>query len=370
MQGAPGVNGKDAYQSWLDLGNTGTEQDFINSLKVTSGGMSDDERNTLEILKRVQIENYGENIFQAPQNVSINSGQCIAQVPSSFDANSPGATYAWVFDGVQTSTERNPRPIFKTLGQHDVSVTVTNPYGSTTANTTVNVTSPLSISINNSTSFDQGIARPFGQNLAAPLALHWDFGDGETAEGENPSHAYMTAGNFTVTLTGTSGDGEQYTATQVVSVAAGADTNDSLISVDAAWVTDNGNVDGWEGGRVGARAFNGTNDGNKDAFYSGYQSPVWIQINWDTPRKLTGFVMLQMPTDGQPANWQLQGSNDGGATWATMASSYLGGIGTQASRGIALEQQAEYSSIRFYAEPQGWSPVTVGEIRLYEAVQP
>ena len=32
-----GDDGKSAYQSWLDLGNTGTEEDFINSLKGEKG---------------------------------------------------------------------------------------------------------------------------------------------------------------------------------------------------------------------------------------------------------------------------------------------------------------------------------------------
>ena len=32
-RGADGVDGKSAYQIWLDLGNSGSEQDFINSLK-------------------------------------------------------------------------------------------------------------------------------------------------------------------------------------------------------------------------------------------------------------------------------------------------------------------------------------------------
>lgn len=34
--GKDGVDGKSAYQVWLDLGNSGTEQDFINSLKAQS----------------------------------------------------------------------------------------------------------------------------------------------------------------------------------------------------------------------------------------------------------------------------------------------------------------------------------------------
>ena len=34
--GPKGSDGKSAYQSWLDLGNTGTEQQFINSLKPSA----------------------------------------------------------------------------------------------------------------------------------------------------------------------------------------------------------------------------------------------------------------------------------------------------------------------------------------------
>ena len=36
IDGKNGQDGKSAYQIWLDLGNSGTEQDFINSLKVQS----------------------------------------------------------------------------------------------------------------------------------------------------------------------------------------------------------------------------------------------------------------------------------------------------------------------------------------------
>lgn len=36
-QGPPGADGKSAYEIWLDLGNTGTEQDFIDSLQGADG---------------------------------------------------------------------------------------------------------------------------------------------------------------------------------------------------------------------------------------------------------------------------------------------------------------------------------------------
>ncbi|WDS62242.1 virion structural protein [Pseudomonas phage D6] len=43
--GVPGPVGKSAYQSWLDIGNTGTESDFIASLKGTKGDRGTDGTN-------------------------------------------------------------------------------------------------------------------------------------------------------------------------------------------------------------------------------------------------------------------------------------------------------------------------------------
>lgn len=39
--GTPGADGKSAYQIWLDAGNTGTEADFLASLKGEKGDKGD-----------------------------------------------------------------------------------------------------------------------------------------------------------------------------------------------------------------------------------------------------------------------------------------------------------------------------------------
>ncbi len=44
-----GFNGKSAYQIWLDLGNDGSEQDFIDSLKPDISSLSDEQ---IEVLKQ------------------------------------------------------------------------------------------------------------------------------------------------------------------------------------------------------------------------------------------------------------------------------------------------------------------------------
>jgi len=38
-QGTPGTNGESAYQIWLDQGNTGSEQDFLNSIATAAANM-------------------------------------------------------------------------------------------------------------------------------------------------------------------------------------------------------------------------------------------------------------------------------------------------------------------------------------------
>jgi PKD repeat protein len=40
-----------------------------------------------------------------------------------------------------------------------------------------------------------------------PTGWLWDFGDGATSEGQNPTHVYEAAGTYTVTLTATNGEG-------------------------------------------------------------------------------------------------------------------------------------------------------------------
>lgn len=47
--GAPGADGKSAYQIWLDKGNTGTEQDFLNSLKGTGTSTVADDKNKVNV---------------------------------------------------------------------------------------------------------------------------------------------------------------------------------------------------------------------------------------------------------------------------------------------------------------------------------
>jgi PKD domain len=49
--------------------------------------------------------------------------------------------------------------------------------------------------------------------------LHWDFGDGATADGADVDHAYASSGDYDVTLTATDGEGNASAATSVLRVS-------------------------------------------------------------------------------------------------------------------------------------------------------
>lgn len=47
------VRGKSAYEIWLGEGHTGSKQDFLNSLRVSSTEIDDKFRNILDKLKEI-----------------------------------------------------------------------------------------------------------------------------------------------------------------------------------------------------------------------------------------------------------------------------------------------------------------------------
>ena len=94
-----------------------------------------------------------------------------------------------------------------------------------------------------------------------PYSYEWDFGDGNTSTGENPSHSYRTAGSYTVFLTVTDDRGN-----------ADTETRDEYITV----------LTGWSAGSIASSAWNGLSTFGQvlaDIFiWIGIFSPVWIIV--------------------------------------------------------------------------------------------
>jgi len=163
-----------------------------------------------------------------------------------FDASASTSTtgtivqWLWNFgDGGTASGEIVPHT-FRSAGTFAVTLTVIDSIGasnSITQNVTVGqgalptatfIASPSAASINQTVNFNASQSRPApGRTIRS---FQWDFGDGTTSSGQTTSHAFTTAGTFTVLLTVTDDAGRVATSAQPITVSTGDPTADFTFS--------------------------------------------------------------------------------------------------------------------------------------------
>ncbi|MGV9194813.1 PKD domain-containing protein [Microbacterium sp. MC2] len=151
----------------------------------------------------------------------------------SFDGSgsttSDGATlagYAWDFGDGHTSTEAMPTHAYDEAGTYEVSLTVTDSLGASSAVATASVTvahadpiarfsesrSELSVEVDGSASTASD---------GATLSYSWSWGDdSDHSTGETASHTYAAAGEYEVTLTVTDSLGASATTSKIIQVSA------------------------------------------------------------------------------------------------------------------------------------------------------
>jgi PKD repeat protein len=126
-------------------------------------------------------------------------------------------SWAWNFGDGTSSTEQNPTHVYQLEGTYDVSLTVTNSYGSDTETKTgttdtcisgvsgyiVVGRAPTADFTANPASGSPPLAVAFTDKStgATPMAHQWSFGDGGTSTDTNPTHTYAADGTYDVTLT-------------------------------------------------------------------------------------------------------------------------------------------------------------------------
>jgi PKD repeat protein len=134
------------------------------------------------------------------------------------------ASWSWDFGDGNASTEQNPTHAYGSAGTYTVSLTVTDDQGATgsqsqsvtvsAANQTPSASftyaaTNLSVSFSDGSTDDGTIANG-----------SWDFGDGNASSEQNPTHAYGSAGTYTVSLTVTDDQGATGSQSQSVTVSA------------------------------------------------------------------------------------------------------------------------------------------------------
>lgn len=134
---------------------------------------------------------------------------CNPPTQVNFVNNSTGngpLTYSWNFGNGQSSTQTNPSHTYTAAGLYDVTLTVTDQIGcidSLVQPGYVNVVDSVNVDFLSNTvnaCIGQNVSF-FDNSTATPISWQWDFGDGGSANTQNPGHVYNTPGTYTVSLT-------------------------------------------------------------------------------------------------------------------------------------------------------------------------
>jgi PKD repeat protein len=144
---------------------------------------------------------------------------CTLDGSSSVD-NGP-LTYAWDFGDGATDAGVQPVHAFGGVGDHLVTLTVTDAGGLSSTDAHTITIAPNSVPIANFTHSCTGLVCAFDASTSTdsgPLTYAWTFSDGSPAAGIIASHTFATAGSFAVTLTVTDAFGATASAQRTVSV--------------------------------------------------------------------------------------------------------------------------------------------------------
>jgi len=161
---------------------------------------------------------------------SDDSVSCIAPFSVNFSDNSAGAvSWNWNFGDGITSTLKNPSHTYNSVGNYNVSLTITDVNGCTKTFTKNNyikisptianfVASPLQGCIPLTVNFTSTSLSP-----ASPIiSYHWDFGNGTaTVATPNKSNIYNVDGTYTIKLVVTSASGCKDSITKTNYIKAG-----------------------------------------------------------------------------------------------------------------------------------------------------
>ncbi len=130
-------------------------------------------------------------------------------------------TYTWDLGDGDVAYGANVSDIYTAVGVYTATVTATNSVGTVFTQTIVTIIDvPIAgLTASNSSPHDLGVTTDFTATISAGtnVTYTWDFGDGGSGDGLNPSHTYTDSGVYIVTVTAWNGRGF-VTATTTVTV--------------------------------------------------------------------------------------------------------------------------------------------------------
>lgn len=208
---------------------------------------------------------------------------------ASTDADGDALSYAWAFGDGSTSSGVTSSHTYNTAGSYDITLTVTDSKGASSSISKMVIVEPEVPVLNAEfTSTSNGLVTNFnGRDTLDGAEFSWDFGDGNTGDGQNIEHTYAAAGEYSVTLT-VSLNGEVETENKIISVR---ETSAQILFEEGfetsivdqqpndwenfiGWVHNNNNT---KGGNVFALVDDAISySGNKSVHFKGGPAPAQI----------------------------------------------------------------------------------------------
>jgi gliding motility-associated-like protein len=184
---------------------------------TTFANCQDTKTGTIQIIARPTVD------FSAADTAS-----CKAPFTAVFTSIAPGAVaWEWRFGDGGTSTQQNPSHTYTSEGSFPVTLTITNSAGckeTIVKNQFIEIRKPRVEIMNNP---ERGCV-PYTftpalliESVTPIIDYQWNFGDGGTGTGLNPSHTYTQKGIYTVSVTYTTKDGCKETVSRTDLVKVG-----------------------------------------------------------------------------------------------------------------------------------------------------
>lgn len=206
---------------------------------------------TYDVTLTVSTVNGCSNTITFPVDVHPNpepaftaSQSCVGEETSFTDQSTVGnggtiESWSWDFTSGGTSTVQNPTHIYGTAGTYNPTLTVVSDQGcsaTTTEEVTVYSTPEIEFTateacLNTLVTFTSETVINGGASGEEVSGWAWDFGDGNSATIQNPTHTYTNSGVYNVSLEATTNYGCSHVLTQEVTIAPGPTVDFTVLGV-------------------------------------------------------------------------------------------------------------------------------------------
>jgi YVTN family beta-propeller protein len=177
------------------------------NLTASNGNGTSSKLGTITVLEQEQpvypVANFNTNVTSgyAPLSVQFN------------DLSENANDWNWDFGDGVNSTDQNPTHTFSAAGNYTINLTASNGNGTSSKLGTITVLEqeqpvyPVANFNTNVTSGYAPLSVQFNDLSENANDWNWDFGDGVNSTDQNPTHTFSAAGNYTINLTASNGNG-------------------------------------------------------------------------------------------------------------------------------------------------------------------